>query len=188
MKKLFILFAFILSGCFNGDPAFFHGWENWRIKDGHHRSQRMGSLGNTSFNFRGTAQFEAFFDSNCWYDTDIYGDHLNKLGGVRKNLKNGAYFAWRPSKERNVIEIWAYGHNDSENYYSSYMGLVEVGEIADYQCNQLGDSFTFRFKGEMYEHKKNKDFEGMFGGRVFPYFGGKPVAPWNMNIHMYWYN
>lgn len=180
-----------LSGCFDGNPSFFEKWRNWRVKEGKHRFTRLGAIDlGKSANFRGTAQFEAYFEDNCWYDASYPNDHLNKLGGLGKNLANRATFAWRPSQNKGFIDIFAYGHNnDKNNHFEHYLGTVEVNEIADYQVNILGDNFTFRFNnGDFYQVKKDKWFEGYFGSRSFPYFGGNPAAPHPMNIHMYWYN
>ena len=57
-----------------------------------------------------TGQFS--FTPECWYNTAIYGTHLNKLTGFSTDLWNqdSLRLAWRPAPETNKFEIYAYVH------------------------------------------------------------------------------
>ena len=78
------------------------------LENRHYSEGRKIRLVKPSIGMRGVFQL----DSSCWYETRVYGNHINKLVGFSLDLFNrsSVRLGWRPSSEEGMFEILIYIH------------------------------------------------------------------------------
>lgn len=105
------------------------------------------------------------FDKSCWYDTKVYGDHINKLFGKSQYSnphKHSYRIGWKPSKIENYIELYIY------NYQNGIRNISKLGKDVN-----VNESCTIGLT----PHTSLK-----LPYKLGFYFGGKPTAPHNMKV------
>lgn len=129
--------------------------------------------------------------SNMWYDTAIYGTHLNKLVGFSTDWlnENSVRLAWRPSLEKGKFEIYAYIHLNGTWVRSSKLKhdlILTVHEEVMYSWSLLpvnpspeGNNARLVVGGSAVE----RAYDVIMGSGWFRqfYYGGVPLSPWKMS-------
>lgn len=129
---------------------------------------------------------------NMWYDTAIHGTHLNKLVGFSTDWtnNNSVRLAWRPGKEQDTFEIYAYIHLNGEWVRSSRLkyDLITIAKadvmyswsiMPENPTESGNNNVRFAVGGGVVERAYDVSIgSGWF--RQF-YYGGVPVAPWFMS-------
>jgi hypothetical protein len=127
------------------------------------------------------------FDESCWYQTEIFGNHINKLTGFSTDLlgRDVVRFGWKPSKQQNSFEIYAYVHIGGKWVRSSNDLINVIGtDIESFSI--IFDDYTVMMsmgdkkKAVLYPVNKGQGWLYWF------YFGGKPKAPWDMKVGVVW--
>lgn len=138
--------------------------------------------------------YQLTFDPSCWYaEEDIPGTKddadKNKLHGVRywdDHVNSGA-FVWRPNFDKpGYIDIFLYGYENQKRYNPRKpIATIQTGKyivtgvkIGTYKGQK---AYYFNVNGIVWcwIHENPKAWF-----RRQPYFGGDPVAPWDMFVRM----
>lgn len=154
----------------------------YTVKQGaHYASPRKFKLLDSSKPRSGTFVLK----NSCWYDTKVYGTHLNKLVGVGCDLINSYSYrlAWRPSEVQFEFEVYIYLHIDgkwvrSQPLKQDLCGIVK-GEVTNYYSfDPAGENIVAHVNGEPV--LRHFPFSKGSGWLMEFYYGGKPTAPWLM--------
>lgn len=157
------------------------------IKRGkHYASNRKIKLLN--FNKRFFGNFK--MDESCWYQTEIFGNHLNKLTGFSTDIwgKDVVRFAWRPAKQQNQFEIYVYIHIGGvwvrgNNLSDDLIGIVGT-DIVSFNIDLNENSVLFTLGSKMLQ--KQYPVSRGRGWLYWFYFGGKAKSPWEMKMGLVW--
>lgn len=116
------------------------------LENRHYSEGRKIRLVKPSIGMRGVFQL----DSSCWYETRVYGNHINKLVGFSLDLFNrsSVRLGWRPSSEEGMFEILIYIHYRGKWIRSSrehddiikVVGTVSKVKEIDYKAMYQRDS------------------------------------------------
>jgi hypothetical protein len=130
--------------------------------------------------------------SSCWYDTVKYGTHLNKIVGVGCDLLNSNSYriSCRPHKDRGKFEVFIYLHIDGKWVRSTPMkndlcAIVheDVENTWAFMPDQDDDgSDLIRLVVNGDDVVRHFPVNMGTGWLMKPYFGGKPTAPWIMQM------
>lgn len=182
MKISTLVFFFVLIATCACEPFPENNFELFSIEKGEHYSNRR-HLELLQYN---TLSFQAKFDESAEYVLEKgFQDSKNKLLGFSdcnsSHHENSARFAWQWFNNR--IEIFAYCYVDGERV-ESFLGTVEMGEVAHYEIRISESSYTFIFKDQKTEiARKNECNVGTYF-ILWPYFGGQIPAPHEVNIYL----
>lgn len=177
----------ILITCFLIACSFEFDDTNWyHIKKGDHFCKTINRT--RAIKFTGKATYVVKFDKSCLYDPTQVGDHINKLCGFTDANSgvhdNSVRFGWRPDMASDKIKIFTYWYVNKQRGYE-YLGSVNVDELITLDLLITKSSYKFTFASINYatvlRQKNNKI--GVYT-RLFPYFGGTPVAPHDMKIYL----
>ena len=129
-------------------------------------------------------------DDSCWYQTEVFGTHLNKLTGFSTDLfgRDVIRFAWRPAKEQNQFEIYAYIHIGGKWVRSANLKddlIAIIGTDIESFSIYLNEDTVFLSIGAKTKVVKYPLKVGR-GWLYWFYFGGKPKAPWDMKMGLVW--
>lgn len=156
------------------------------IKEGaHYATPKTVSLHQGMVEMHG----KAVFSTTCWYRTQIYGSHLNKLVGFTSDLfsRNSLRIAWRPSPIIEHIDLYIYLHINgkwvrSDRLVDDNAGCVKCGEEFDWSLHKVGDlAIADTSVGTVTRHYPVSNGWGYQQG---VYYGGRPTAPWDMTISL----
>lgn len=149
---------------------------------------------------------KVYFHADCAYRLMENYDQINKLTGQSFNLfpfydketkswkaghhKNSVRFGWR-CVDGETIEILSYAYIDGVRKYK-LITSVNVNSWIHLNFKETEDYYNFKVIDEnanvsLSKFKKNrteKGFLGLFISRLYPYFGGKIAAPYNMEIEL----
>jgi hypothetical protein len=158
----------------------------YQIKQGQHRSgwyftpfhccQLMG--GHFSLN------------ANCWYDRQQVGGHLNKLVGFSylHHHWQSIRLAWRPDPAEDQFELWLYTYIRGQRHMTK---IMTAEAWADYKFSlmqlhtgTMGAVVGRRKRGCTSAEIKGKVSFPWTGYTLYPYFGGDPTAPHEMDIFL----
>lgn len=168
--------------------------KTYKIKAGHHYC---------SMNWRFFPHFgvekiskDIIFHESCYYNSHIHGTHINKLFGLSfgHHHENSIRVGWRPNRnEIGKISIFAYTYSNGF-VDQSYVTYVKVGLRFNIVMglNYKMDEFSLKISNNTsitpkQTWAKQYDFSKCkmkCGYMLFPYFGGKPTAPYDMSIDM----
>jgi len=155
------------------------------ILEGKHYSKgRKVMLVKPSMGMRGYFQL----DGNCWYNTNFYGNHINKIVGFSLDLFNrsSVRLGWRPSSEEGMFEILIYIHyngkwirsNREQDDVITVVGTEKTMFTIFFERGMLG----YEVNGE--EKLLNIPFKRGWGWMMWFYFGGKIRSPRTMTMKM----
>lgn len=129
-------------------------------------------------------------DESCWYQTEIFGNHINKLTGFSTDIfgRDVIRLGWRPASQQNLFEIYAYIHIGGRWMRSSNMkdDLIALASTdiepfsISFNDNKVDISVGGKTKSFLYPVSKG------LGWLYWFYFGGKPKAPWDMKVGVVW--
>jgi hypothetical protein len=127
-------------------------------------------------------------DGSCWYDTRVYGNHINKLIGFSLDLfnKNSVRLGWRPSEEEGTFEIMMYIHYGGRWIRSSdpnhdVVGIVDSSK-AEFHIGFENETLMFKVNGE--EKFVVMPFRRGWGWVMWFYFGGVVRSPQKMSARV----
>lgn len=182
MEKLSkVLILFFLVGC----NDFLNTWDGYVIEEGAHYSHRDGMPPRVASLFDGRhMDFDASFTPSCIYVPE--DSSINKLYGFTdcNSLvhQNSARFGWRVRADSS-IDLYAYWYMSGMRG-DHYMGNTKVNNVDQYEIWALQDYYYFRFNDKEYTTYRSKRCVHGVRERLFPYFGGTPVAPHRMIIRI----
>ena len=156
------------------------------IKKGRHYAQlNINRL--RIFSFRKSIEYRVMFDETSLYDTELYGDHINKLCGMTdvNSLvhSNSIRFGWRPNNRNLQIDLYAYWYDNGDRNFI-FIDSVELHETHYLKLSIEKEQYRFQVENQILVIKRSK--RGQFGlkMRLFPYFGGQPKAPRDIKIYL----
>ena len=155
---------------------------DWKIKKGHHKASRphFGVYpGNRVVNYT------VNFGHDCWHEAKrIPFSGINKLCGFTVGFgvhKNSIRVGWQPDKS-GKINMFAYYYNKGIRE-SKKITSVDTGKDVQIELNLSNSTFSLTVAGIGYRFAF--DYPRIkWGFNCFPYFGGKSVAPHNMNLKL----
>lgn len=136
--------------------------------------------------------YDVIFNTSCWYDTRMIGDHTNKLFGMGFGLnhhKDSIRVGWKPIENSDKIALYAYTYNKGVRFIEVICKIsvnmkFNVKIEPHYERNTYIITISDTKQKSIIEYRQNFDFKDNWGFRLFPYFGGNPTAPDDMNISM----
>lgn len=159
-------------------------FKTYTIKKGNHRS---GIFPNFHFNLTET-KYSVIFKNNCLYhfgDMDDFA--INKLFGISRGFHhdNSVRFGWNTDGEQ--IAIYAYYYKLGKTYFNKIVSIL-VDEIYHFEISVHDAYYEMRVLSETGNllgwSNIAKPQTVNWGYRLYPYFGGKKVAPHTMKIQM----
>lgn len=182
MEKLSkVLILFFLIGC----NDFLNTWDGYVIEKGAHYSHRDGMPPRVVSLFDGRhLLFDAQFDKSCIYEP--LDSSINKLYGFTdcnsQVHSNSVRFGWRVRADSS-IDLLAYWYLNGI-MSNHYMGNTKPDRVDNYEIWALQDAYYFRFNEKEFSTYRSKRCVHGIRERLFPYFGGTPVAPHRMIIRI----
>lgn len=131
------------------------------------------------------------FDRGCAYDLKNaeQQESTNKLFGFSFGFhkKNSVRFGWRYDVEKKKILILPFIHYKWKMIIGPILFEINVNDLIDLSIEKLNDKIVFIAEYEGIKHYFNftvNNINSFFGYRLFPYFGGRSVAPHTMKIFL----
>ena len=176
-------------------------WLKYRIRKGQHFSQVKRRFFWDRFKVNleedKSLTFLVIFRDSCLYDKKKVGDHINKLYGIAcgKHHENSIRVGWRcDSVTHGRISLWAYWYHDRDLGYEllghTYVETLEkiTIQVSEKELTVLlldmdNNDVAIAQHTEYLDNKMDCNKIGRY--KLFPYFGGQPVAPHDMQIDIY---
>lgn len=159
----------------------------YTIKSGKHRS----GIHVKPHIFSKEFAFHFSLHRDCWfpkYDADDFA--INKIYGVSFGYHhhNSVRLGWTPSEKSGEYDLYLYVYNNKERW-NTYIGSFNCDRFifASFNFDVENDKCELRFgEKEFYSVGFNFNYPKFKHGYILnPYFGGKKVSPWEMNIKIY---
>ena len=171
------------------------------IKKDYHRNS------NCAFSFRyDVKQLNcAFsFDKECWYNVKEIGDHVNKLVGIstcfmprikEKKPIPGHHWCsvrlgWRPNEKEGFIDLFVYYYQEGKRTID-FLSTVKCENLYQFELELFDIMFLAKLKTglsrpiEVYTKLFDTPLKiSKLNYLLYPYFGGVPKAPQDMNIYI----
>ena len=147
-----------------------------RIRKGTHSDFRLPRL----WFGRRTVTRTVTFAENCLYD--VGSNHWNKLFGFGYGLdhhQNSVRIGWRGCN--GIMEIGAYSYVSGVRFFPEVIVRVEY-DVPVVLRMEIGFGWTRVYAGGVL--LETIGVGGTWGVLLGLYFGGVPVAPWDMDITM----
>lgn len=150
----------------------------------HYSSGRRLSLVKPSKGIRGFFKL----DNSCWYETRVYGNHINKLVGFSLDLFNrsSVRLGWRPSVEEGQFELLIYVHYNGRWVRSSREADDVIGVVGSdknsFSIHFEGGELVYEVGGE--EKRIRIPFRRGWGWMMWFYFGGSVRSPHRMSARV----
>jgi hypothetical protein len=156
---------------------------------------RRGGIIDAPFRFRPTKlRAKISFGSACWYNTEVAGDHVNKVIGINFGLlphKNSIRLGWRPSNKANRLELMPYTYVNGTRYIlEEHKIIYPVQSIIAFHLDWDNSVKSWKFR--LFDRN-----EVLLNCQIpiqkvltiaylqSPYFGGEPKAPHDMDLHIF---
>ena len=155
---------------------------HYTIKKGHHKASGLHFgvyPGNKVVNYT------VNFDDNCWHEAKrIPYSGVNKLCGFTFGFgvhKNSIRVGWKHDKS-GKINLFAYYYNKGTRHTQELIS-VETGQDVNIELKLSNRTFALSVNETAYRFSFDYPWY-KWGFNCFPYFGGKSVAPHNMNLKL----
>ena len=152
------------------------------LENRHYSEGRKIRLVKPSIGMRGVFQL----DSSCWYETRVYGNHINKLVGFSLDLFNRSSIrlGWRPSSEEGMFEILIYIHYNGRWIRSSreHDDIIKVVGTEKNNFLIMFEKGMLVYEVEGEEKSLKIPFRRGWGWMMWFYFGGKVRSPHTMSM------
>jgi len=146
---------------------------------------------------RGTAQLLP----SCWYPRAQYGNFINKLVGFSDSWftinSNSSRIGWKPHDVEGQFMLYAYNHINGTWVHPPAINDDRLGIVGTepftWQIDAISVPGTTIFsipQGLAAPHSpRSVEMDYHYCNQVcsidlLPYFGGKPTAPWEMNLSL----
>ena len=187
MKKLILMLAIVLTGCYNqwGEEL-----QHWHVMPGgdHFKlaNQKVLRKHTISRNPANPLPFNAVFGEGCDYHLDVGNDvHDNKLYGFSLGSKWRTWSArigWRWDEAKEMMRVDGYSWINGKRSID-FITFVDMYEYIDYIVEADSDGFTYTANGVTIRVEGNlSPVINKTRYRLYPYFGGNTKAPNEMRI------